>query len=379
MNTKNCPFCGKEISDEAIICKHCHRLLIDENGKDILRGAAEDTIPAAGQSAPEEPQEDKTRVFSKDELLRAMNEPEEAAEQEQYEAPGEEDPSAVGEDYYYENEPDAGYPAEEEYYEDNAYTEGYYDENDPNGAPAPLSDEEFFREFGMRKSDMRQPASDEYDPKRTFAVTAIITFGILVVVVGAVIVGSKLFDMKDAVKTDSQPKVTQQEAPQETAPTEPAPTETVTDDPNFVPAVTDDTLSESPEVIGNSSLTDPASTTDPSVVVVTPTDSTSTQSTSDTSSNDPLSVVPGQDSSASDTSSALPTGEGAPSFAPSGNYYNWSEAEQLMREYAEANGLGEYSYYGGTDGVEMIFAVYDESGNPTLYRVDLVTGFVSPY
>ena len=50
-----------------------------------------------------------------------------------------------------------------------------------------------------------------------------------------------------------------------------------------------------------------------------------------------------------------------------------------MREYAEANGLGEYSYYGGTDGVEMIFAVYDESGNPTLYRVDLVTGFVSPY
>ena len=196
MNTKNCPFCGKEISDEAIICKHCHRLLIDENGKDILPGAAEDTIPAAGQSAPEEPQEDKTRVFSKDELLRAMNEPEEAAEQEQYEAPGEEDPSAVGEDYYYENEPDAGYPAEEEYYEDNAYTEGYYDENDPNGAPAPLSDEEFFREFGMRKSDMRQPASDEYDPKRTFAVTAIITFGILVVVVGAVIVGSKLFDMK---------------------------------------------------------------------------------------------------------------------------------------------------------------------------------------
>ena len=33
MKTKTCPYCGKELSGEAVLCKFCHNLLIDEDGK----------------------------------------------------------------------------------------------------------------------------------------------------------------------------------------------------------------------------------------------------------------------------------------------------------------------------------------------------------
>ena len=32
MKMKTCPYCGKELSGEAVLCKYCHNLLIDESG-----------------------------------------------------------------------------------------------------------------------------------------------------------------------------------------------------------------------------------------------------------------------------------------------------------------------------------------------------------
>ena len=63
MKTRTCPFCGKEISEEAILCKFCHNLLIDENGKDIEPQYEEPEQPA---------EEENTIVYSKEELKKAM-------------------------------------------------------------------------------------------------------------------------------------------------------------------------------------------------------------------------------------------------------------------------------------------------------------------
>ena len=63
LKTRTCPFCGKEISEEAILCKFCHNLLIDENGKDI-----EPQYEEPEQEQPAE--EENTIVYSKEELKK---------------------------------------------------------------------------------------------------------------------------------------------------------------------------------------------------------------------------------------------------------------------------------------------------------------------
>ena len=61
MNTKICPYCHEEISEDAILCKFCHNLLTDDD---------EDNTPAAEQ----EDSEERTRVFSKAEAAKATDE-----------------------------------------------------------------------------------------------------------------------------------------------------------------------------------------------------------------------------------------------------------------------------------------------------------------
>lgn len=383
MKTKNCPFCGKEISDEAIICKFCHRLLIDENGRDIepddaVDETAEEEVYEEPETAaetydePEEEEEgsdeDKTRVFSPEDVKKAMAQ-QKADDDAQY-------------DDYYDNESPAseeGYYAEdgEEYYDDKQ--QDYYG-GEPQGA-APLSEDEFFQEFGFKpKKPSRSAdiAADEYDPKRTFMITAIITVGILLVIIAAIFVGYKLFGFGNEEKTSSTAPINNKPAASQTVSAADPQTASdgtadasAADDSGYAPAVTDDTISENPEEISNSSLSDPVTYTDSALSNGSAADSSSIadNSAADTTSSD-SSLSTDDSSSVSDATDSYDAG-----FEPAGAYYSWDEAMTIMSTYASNNGIDSYSYYGGTDGVEMLFI----DGNGQIYRVDLQSGAVSLY
>ena len=379
LKTKNCPFCGKEISDEAIICKFCHRLLIDENGKDIEPDdnfEEEEVYEDVQEENLDEPEneeeydEEATKVFSPEDVKKALEK--QKAEKAEY-------------DDHYNNEASEG----DEYYDDTE--EDYYGEEEheytgpmKNSEPEPMSEDEFYQEFGFKpkKKSADNIASDEYDPKRTFMITAIITLGILLVIIAAIVVGSKLFGFgsDDSSSTgtisknpaSSQAAVTSSTDTQQTS----ASTESaapVSEDSGYTPAVTDDTISENPEEIKESSSTDSAVSTDsallPDSAVDSSTDTSSddsTDSNTDSTESDPNNIIP-------DTSDTDDSNEAG--FSPAGNYYSWDEAMTIMDNYASSNGIDGYTYYGGTDGVEMIFSDY----NGQMYRVDLQTGAVTLY
>lgn len=414
LKTKNCPFCGKEISDEAIICKFCHRLLIDENGNDILPEGEE---PAAAEETAVT--EDKTIVYKKEDLQKLLN------KQDYEEAPADEEPEEDdaaetivddGDEDFVEEEDfgkgaavssDDGEAEEDDDFptdDDNSGNEaddddfggddGYEYENEPAPMPrrAPRRDD--------RYDDPDLADSADYDPKRTFIVTAIVTLGILLIIVVAILVGYKLFGSgsgSEETGTKKVPVASTSSAADSTQSAAGAAADTsAAADSGFVPSVVNDTLSENPEEIVNSAASDPvidsaattpeatttsslAASTDSGVNIVIRPDPNADNSTADsTATDDSRQPGDGPSSTDSNTTPAEPAGPGAPSFEAAGSYYSWSEAETLMANYASANNLGSnYSYYGGTDGVEMLYAFYDDYGNATVYRVDLQTGYVS--
>jgi hypothetical protein len=423
LKTKNCPFCSKEISDEAIICKYCHRLLIDENGNDIL---PEDEIPTAGaeEAAVDE---DKTIVYKKEDLQKLLNKQESEDEVE-------EDVPAEDEEFFEEDEDDEadvqtiidndGEDEEDEYESDEESEETEEAEEEDEGFPEDDGFEGEEEDDGYEYENVRAPmpqraprraarprddryddadlaAAADYDPKRTFIVTAIVTLGILLIIIVAILVGYKLFGFGKNEETAGEKTPvanTASTAAGDVNNSAAAGTKSAADDSAFVPSVVNDTLSENPEEIVNSAASDPvvdsaatapeasapdssaAASSDSGVNIVIRPDPNADNSAAAGTDSSTDSQQPGDGPSSADNSAAEPAGPGAPGFDAAGSYYSWGEAETLMANYASSNGLGSnYSYYGGTDGVEMLYAFYDDFGNATVYRVDLQTGYVTAY
>ncbi|MBR1863610.1 MAG: hypothetical protein IJ806_05950 [Ruminococcus sp.] len=163
MKNKVCPYCGKELSPEAVLCKYCHNLLIDDD----------------------EDLDDKTKVFSKQDI-------EDADKTKPFKVPDSKNamPKKKAEPVINEA------PAANDAYQGGAADEGYdgdgydgYDDYDDYGDE--YEDDDLYYD------------EDEESKKRMFIIIAVITVAVLVVIIGAIVVGMHLFGSGSGTKNNN--------------------------------------------------------------------------------------------------------------------------------------------------------------------------------